>query len=106
MKWHEKNTSKTGVESAVSKQEPARDGRCQSASALGGSPGSLVAQMTKNLPVMQETLVQSLGGEDPLEEGMATPSNTPAWRIPWTEEPGGATAHGVTESRTQLHAHI
>ena len=89
MKWHEKNTSKTGVESAVSKQEPARDGRCQSASALGGSPGSLVAQMTKNLPVMQETLVQSLGGEDPLEEGMATPSSILAWRIPWSEEPGG-----------------
>ena len=95
MKWQEKNTSKTGVESAVSKQEPARDGRCQSASALGGSPGSLMAQMTKNLPVMQETLVQSLGGEDPLEEGMATPSSILAWRIPWSEEPGGLQSMGV-----------
>ena len=54
----------------------------------------------------QETRVRSLRGEDPLEEGMVTPSSTPAWRIPWTEKPGGATAHGVTESRTQLHTHI
>ena len=37
----------------------------------------------------QETWVQSLGEEDPLEEGMATDSSIPAWRIPWTEEPGG-----------------
>ena len=46
----------------------------------------------KNLPAMQEpqeTRVQSLGEEDPLEEGMATDSSIPAWRIPWTEEPGG-----------------
>ena len=38
---------------------------------------------------MQETWVQSLGQEDPLEKGMATHSSIPAWRIPWTEEPGG-----------------
>ena len=38
---------------------------------------------------IQETGIQSLGGEDPLEEGMATYSSIPAWRIPWTEEPGG-----------------
>ena len=43
----------------------------------------------KNLPAMQETWVQSLGREGPLEEGMATHSSIPAWRIPWTEEPGG-----------------
>ena len=47
-----------------------------------------MAQMVKNLPVMQETLVQSLGWEDPLEKGMATYSSILAWRIPWTEEPG------------------
>ena len=41
------------------------------------------------LQEMQETWVQSLGGEDPLEEGMATHSSVLAWRIPWTEEPGG-----------------
>ena len=45
--------------------------------------------MVKNLPAVQETWVQSLGPEDPLEKGMATHSNIFAWRIPWTEEPGG-----------------
>ena len=50
---------------------------------------SLVAQLVKNLPVMQDTLVQSLSQEDPLEKGMATYSSVLAWRIPWTEEPGG-----------------
>jgi len=44
--------------------------------------------MIKNPPAMQETLVQSLGWEDPLEKGMATRSSISAWRIPWTEEPG------------------
>ena len=47
----------------------------------------LVAQMVKNMPAMEETWVQSLGQEDPLEEGMATHSNILAWRILWTEEP-------------------
>ena len=47
-----------------------------------------MAQMVKNLPVMQETQVQSLGQEDPLEKGIATHSSIFAWRIPWTEEPG------------------
>ena len=47
-----------------------------------------MAQAVKNLPAMQETWVQFLGWEDPLEEGMATLSSIPAWRIPWTEEPG------------------
>ena len=50
---------------------------------------SLVAQMAKNLPAMWETWVQSLGWEDPLEKEMATYSSILAWRIPWTEEPGG-----------------
>ena len=49
---------------------------------------SLVAQMVKNLPAMQETQVQSLGQEDPLEKEMATHSCILAWRIPWTEELG------------------
>ena len=55
---------------------------------------SLVAQMVKNLPAMQETWVQSLGSKDPLEKGMATQSSTLAWRIPWTEEPGGLQSMG------------
>ena len=50
---------------------------------------SLVVQMVKRLPAMLETWVQSLGWEDPLEKEMATHSSTLAWKIPWTEEPGG-----------------
>ena len=49
----------------------------------------LVAQLVKNLPAMQESWVQSLGWEDPLEEGMATHSSILAWEIAWSEEPGG-----------------
>ena len=49
---------------------------------------SLVAQMVKNLPAMQETWVQSLGWKDLLEKGMAIHSSILAWSIPWTEEPG------------------
>ena len=48
-----------------------------------------VAQMVKNITAMQETQVQSLGREDPLERGMATHSSILAWKIPWTEEPDG-----------------
>ena len=55
---------------------------------------SLVTQMVKNLPAMQEIRVQSLGQEDPLEKGMATQSSILAWRIPWTEEPGGLQSMG------------
>ena len=50
---------------------------------------SLVPQLVKNLPAVRETRVRSLGWEDALEEGMATHSSVLAWRIPWTEEPGG-----------------
>ena len=46
-----------------------------------------MAQILKNLPAMQETWVQSLDQEDPLEKGMATYSSVLAWRVPWTEEP-------------------
>ena len=50
---------------------------------------SPVAQIVKDLPAIQETWVRSLGQEDPLEKGMATHSSILAWKIPWTEEPGG-----------------
>ena len=50
--------------------------------------------MIKKPPAMQESWVQSLGGEDPLEEGVATHSSTLAWRIPWTEKPGGLQSMG------------
>ena len=50
---------------------------------------SRIAQLVKNLPAMQETWVWFLGWEDPLEKETTTHSSTLAWRIPWTEEPGG-----------------
>ena len=56
---------------------------------------SLVAQIIKTLPSMQETQVQSLGQRDPLENGMATHSSTFAWRISWTEKPGGLQSMGL-----------
>ena len=58
--------------------------------------------MVKNLPAMQElqeTQAQCLGQEDPLEKGMATHSGILAWRIPWTEEPGGQQSRGLQRIR-------
>ena len=60
---------------------------------------SLVAQTVKNPPAMQEIQVQSLGGKDPPEESMATHSSVLAWRIPWTEEPGGLQSMGSQRVR-------
>ena len=57
-------------------------------------PTSLVAQLVKNLPAMRETWVRFLGWEDPLEKEMATQSSILAWKIPWTEEPGGLQSMG------------
>ena len=80
---------------------------------------SLVAQIVKNLPAMQETWLQSLGWEDPLEEGMANHSSILAWRIPWTEESDGLQSmgnkeldmteqlpHTDTHTHTHTHTHI
>ena len=63
---------------------------------------SLVAQLVKNPPAMQETWVWSLGQEDPLEEDMATHSSILAWRIPMDREAWRATVHGIAKSRTRL----
>ena len=63
---------------------------------LGFPGGSAV----KNLPAMQETWVQSLGWEDLLEKGMTTHSRILAWRIPWTEEPGGLQCMGLQKLDT------
>ena len=60
----------------------------------GKTRASLVAQMVKRLPAVQETQVPSLGREDPLEREMATHSITPAWKIPWMEEPGRLQSKG------------
>ena len=62
---------------------------------------SPVAQRVKHLPAMWGTRVPSLGWEDPLEEEMATPCSTLAWKIPRTEEPGGLQSTG-SQSRTRL----
>ena len=82
---------------------------------------SLMAQMVKNLPAMQETWVWTLGWEDSLEKGMATHTSILAWRIPWTEEPGRLQpmgsqtdrhdwmtkrAHARTHTHTHTHTHI
>ena len=61
---------------------------------------SHIAQSAKHLPAMWETWVQFLGREDPLEREMATHSSILAWRIPWTEEPGGLQFMGLKESDT------
>ena len=60
---------------------------------------SLVAQTVKNLSTVQETQVQSLDWEDPLEKGMATHSSILAWKIPWAEEPGGLQSMGSQRVR-------
>ena len=64
-----------------------------------GFPGD---SAVKNLPAKQETQVGPLGREDPLEEGMATHSSILAWRISWTEEPGGLQSIGSGRSQTRL----
>ena len=73
------------------------------AAAASSFRASQVAQWVKNLPAMQETQetqVQSLGWEDLLEKGMTTQSSILAWRIPWTEEPGGDSPRCRKESVT------
>ena len=69
---------------------------------------SLIAQSVKNLPARQETRVQFLGQEDPLEKEMATHSSILAWRLPWTEEPGRLESTGSQELEMteQLNHHI
>ena len=60
----------------------------------------LVAQSVENLPVVQETWVQSLGQEDPLKKEMATHSSLLAWKLPWTGQPGGLQSMGTQELET------
>ena len=64
-----------------------------------------MAQTVKRLPTMQETRVQSLGREDPLEKEMAIHSSILAWEVPWTEEPGGLHSTGSQKSQTRLSMH-
>ena len=100
---------------SADKESACKAGDSGSVPASGSSPGegigyplqyswvSLVAQTVKNPPAMWKTrALQSLGWENPLEEEMATHFSILAWRIPWTEEPGGFTVHGVAKSWTWL----
>ena len=75
---------------------------CSSPLALHIGTASLVAQLVKNPLAIQKTQVRSLGGEDPPEKEMATPSSILAGKIPWTEKPGRLQSLGVTKSWTQL----
>ena len=59
-----------------------------------------MSQTAKNLPAIQETWLRSSVGEYSLKKGIVTPSSILAWRIPWTEEPGGLQSMGVTQSQT------
>ena len=68
-----------------------------------GFPGVSAVKKSPTTQKTQETRVQSLGQEDPLEKGMATPSSIHAWRIPWTEEPGGIQSMGSQKSQTQFN---
>ena len=82
--------------------ESITDSMVMNLSSLGDSQASLVAQVVKNLPALQENQVQSLGLEDALEKEMVTHSSILAWKIPWTEEPDGATCYGVTKESSWL----
>ena len=111
--------------SSAGKESASSVGDSSSVSGLGRSAGegigyplqyswaSLVAQMVKNLPAMWETRVWSLGWEGPLGKGMATYTSILAWRIPWTQEPGGLQSVGsqrvghdwATNTHTHTHTH-
>ena len=100
------SSSSAGKKSAFNARDPSQS------PGLGRSPGgetdyplqrswaSLVAQMVKDLPAVQQTWVQSLSWEDPPKKGMATNSSIPAWRIPTDREAWRAIVHGVTKSQT------
>ena len=97
--------------SSLGKESACNAGDLGSILGSGRSPGeeigypiqyswpSLVAHTVKNPPTMRETWVWSLGWDEPLEEGMATHSSILAWRIPWTEEPGGIQSMGSQRVR-------
>ena len=99
--WRIPGTGEPGGLPSVGSQSQTQLKRLSSSSSIHGLP-SLVAQLVKNLPAMQETWVLTLGWENTLEEGMATHSSILAWRIPMDRGAWQATVHGVTKSQTQL----
>ena len=105
--------SSAGEESTCNGGDPGSiSGSGRSAGEGNGCPlqyswASLVAQMVKNLPAMQETWVRSLGWKDPLEKGMAAHSSTLAWRSPWNRQVVGYSPWGCKESDvTDFHFHL
>ena len=105
--------SSAGEESTCNGGDPGSiSGSGRSAGEGNGCPlqyswASLVAQMVKNLPAMQETWVRSLGWKDPLEKGMAAHSSTLAWRSPWNRQVVGYSTWGCKESDvTDFHFHL
>ena len=105
--------SSAGEESTCNGGDPGSiSGSGRSAGEENGCPlqyswASLVAQMVKNLPAMQETWVRSLGWKDPLEKGMAAHSSTLAWRSPWNRQVVGYSPWGCKESDvTDFHFHL
>ena len=89
----------TGPVATQSSRSSTREGSVHLIGPLLAARTPLVVQMAKNLPAMQETWVQSLYWEDPLEKGMKTPSRILTWRIPWTEAPGGLQSVGLQRVR-------
>ena len=99
---------------SAGKESTCNAGDLGSIPGLGGSPGegmgyplqyswaSLLAQLVKNLPAMQQTWIRSQGWEDPLEEGMATHSSVLAWRIPMDRGAWWTTVHGIEKNLIQL----
>ena len=99
---------------SAGKESTCNAGDLGSIPGLGGSPGegmgyplqyswaSLLAQLVKNLPAMQQTWIRSQGWEDPLEEGMATHSSVLAWRIPMDRGAWWTTVHGIAKNLIQL----
>ena len=86
--------------SVISENKNERTCRCEELKKITSiRRASLVAQVVKNLPPVQETQVRPLGQDDPLEEGMVTHSRILAWRTPWTEEPGGLQSVGSQRVR-------
>ena len=92
-----------GTGGSDGKESACNPGDLGSIPGLGRSPGEgvfFIAQSVKNLPAVQETWVQFLGWEDPLEKEMATHSSILAWRIPWVEEAGRLQSMGLQELDT------
>ena len=106
--WRIPGTEEPGRLQSLGSQESDTTERLRDASmhtlksSLDSLWASLVAQSVKNTPVVQETWVRSLGWKDPLEKEMATHSSVLAWKISWTQEPGGLQSMRVSKNQARL----